>query len=560
MEHNISSLINSYYKEKNIKYKIRKDSNKIIITNPDIVTDVDLLRYILLNIKIDRKSNYTYCTYMSKTCKFYFSNEMEEKDLNLIYSNIIQTYYENTEDFVKYVKILSELKSKNLINVIENVFRKENSDEIKIFSKMVFYYINNYSNDSEKMEYFIYTKKFDSLKYKNKIQEMMNENNRMPILFKECFEIFDIFDEIYDTKIFNNLNKGIVELDKINNNKLLITNEVSKIIIQMVITNNTIAKIEPLIKKIKNIFKNEQEIILFVNKYDFDSLFLLFKEGFLTNLIIKNPLNKNLLMLNNNKDLFLYYDYNEINNTEKIIEDEYNYIDKYLNNYFENLYLVFNIDYKIHKVKINKFISKFGFFIKDRVEQNYFNINEYNEERGNYSLYLYSENNTLCFEIFCLKYPIFKKLFSLFLKSGEKLSQKKDDLNSLIAIKGYDLILKCSNIIKEIYYEKIIFQESIDIEDDYLLKSDFEKILNKKNSCFNAKNIYIVENIEDYLDKKNKLPSNLIKSYNKRGFNDLLPAFYFIHKKYPILNKKPIILQISHFMSYNLNIYKNKEE
>ena len=99
------------------------------------------------------------------------------------------------------------------------------------------------------MEYFIYTKKFDSLKYKNKIQEMMNENNRMSILFKECFEIFDIFDEIYDTKIFNNLNNGIVELDKINNNKLLITNEVSKIIIQMVITNNTIAKIKKITAK-----------------------------------------------------------------------------------------------------------------------------------------------------------------------------------------------------------------------------------------------------------------------------------------------------------------------
>ena len=54
-----------------------------------------------------------------------------------------------------------------------------------------------------------------------------------------------------------------------------------------------------------------------------------------------------------------------------------------------------------------------------------------------------------------------------------------------------------------------------------------------------------------------------MKKYNKRGFNDLLPAFYLSYKKYPTLNRKTILLQISYFMSYNLNIYKNindKEE
>ena len=47
-----------------------------------------------------------------------------------------------------------------------------------------------------------------------------------------------------------------------------------------------------------------------------------------------------------------------------------------------------------------------------------------------------------------------------------------------------------------------------------------------------------------------------MNSYIKRNFNDLLPVFYFIFKKYPILDRKPILLQTSYFMSYNLNIYK----
>ena len=450
MEEKINSLINLYYKEKNIKYEMNKDYKKVMIKNYDIVTDVDLLRYILVNTKFEQKNDYDYFYYTSKTCKFYFSNEREEKDLELIYSNIIQTYNENSEDFYKYAEILNELVTKKLVNVIENKFRKENSDEIKIFAKFLFYYINNLTNEQIKLENFIYSKKFCTLTQKQKILELKDDSNKISKLIKECNEVLDIFDEIYDTKIFTNLNKYIIEFDKIYNNKLLITNEENKFIIQMIVTNNTITKIEPLIKKIKNIFKNDIDIILYVNEYNADLLFILFKEGYISHLVIKNDKDKNLLMLKNNKDLFLYYDYNEKNSTDKIIENEFAFINKYLNNYFENMYLVFNKEYKIHKIIIDKNLNNFRFYIKDRVEQNYFNINEYKEEKGNYSLYLYSKDNTLCFDIFNIKYPTFKNLFSLWLKHGNNIHPKiNDNINSLIAIKGYDLLIKCSIIIKK---------------------------------------------------------------------------------------------------------------
>jgi hypothetical protein len=323
----------------------------------------------------------------------------------------------------------------------------------------------------------------------------------------------------------------------------------------MIVTNTTITKIEPLIKKIKNIFKNDTDIILYVNEYNTDLLFILFKEGYISHLIIKNDKDKNLLMLKNNKDLFIYYDYNENNSTDKIIENEFTFINKYLNNYFNYMYLVFNKDYKIHKIKLGKNLNNFGFYIKDRVEQNYFNINEYKEEKGNYSLYLYSKDNTLCYDIFNIKYPKFKYLFSLWLKHGNNIYPNiNDHINSPIAIKGYDLLIKCSNINKNKYYNKIFFQESTEIDDDYILKQEFEKILDKKNSCFNTKNICIVDSLDNYPDFI--YPSKLVKKYNKRGFNDLLPAFYLLYKKYPTLNRKTILLQLSYFMSNNLNIYK----
>ena len=110
------------------------------------------------------------------------------------------------------------------------------------------------------------------------------------------------------------------------------------------------------------------------------------------------------------------------------------------------------------------------------------------------------------------------------------------------------------------FWNRQKISKSIEIDDDYNLKLEFDKMVDKKFFGFNTKNIYFVENIENYLDEKSVLPSTLTNSYMKRGLNDLLPVFYFILRKYPILDKKPILLQISYFMSYKLNIYKNINE
>ena len=562
MQEKFVEIINTYKKEKNINYELIKEYNRIMtVKTNDIVIDVDLFRYILLNYKGEKSDNYEYFYFTTKSFKFYFSSNGEEKDLELFYSNIIETYHNNPENFYKFVEILHELDKKGLVNVIEYKYRKENSDEIKIFSKFLFYYIKNFSDAKIDFDNFIYCKKLDELNNKNniikKITDSKEEGNKMIKILKECSEVLDIFDEIYDTKIFTNLNKYIVEFDKIYNNKLLITNEGDKFIIEIVVKSDIIPKIDLLIKKIKNIFKEKIEIILFVDEYNIDSLYLLFKEDYISHLIIKNSCNKNLLMLNK-KNIFIYYDSKEENKTIELLENECAFINKYLDNFFETLYFVFNQKYKIHKIKIGKNLTTFGFYIKDRVEQNYFNINEYKEEKHNYSLYLYSKDNSYCYEIFLKKFPNFEKVFSFYLKKEINIKENiKDNLNSLIAIKGYDLMIISSKIIKAKNYEKIIFQESIEIEEDYSLKSEFEKILNQKNCGLNTRNIYIVDNIENYLDDKNNLPLHLSKSYNKRGFNDLLPAFYFIFKKFPILDRKPILLQISYFMSYKLNIYKN---
>jgi hypothetical protein len=485
---------------------------------------------------------------VTKSFKFCFSTYTEderERILDLVYSNLIELYHGDNESLGKFVEILNELDKKQLVNLVESNFRKENSDEIKIFSQILFYYAKNLSNVKIDFDKFIYCKKFDLIKIKNeiirKISDEKYDKYRLVKILKECIEILDIFDEIYDTKIFVNLNKYITEIDKIFNNKLLITDENDKFIIQMIVKNESIEIVDSLIRKIKKLFDKNVEIILFINEYNNDLIYQLLKQDLISNLIIKNSLSKNSLMLKNNKDLFIYYDLNAPN-TKDLIENEFILINKYLAKYFEILYLVFNQNYKFHKVKLCKNLSSFALYIKE-IEQNYFNINEYNDEKDKYSLYLYSEDNTFCYELFCKKFPILEEILKIWLKYDfDKNIPPSDNLNSLIAIRGYNLIVRCTEINKPKYYDKILFQESLEIDDDYALKPEFEKLLEQKSIGFNTKNIYIVDNLDEYINIKNNLPSYLMNSYIKRNFNDLLPVFYFIFKKYPILDRKPISL------------------
>ena len=562
MQEKILSIIDKYYKERNFEYEIRKNTYGTIIKNKEILTDIDLLRYIFLNFKVENKGNYEFFNLVTKSFKFCFSTYTEderERILDLVYSNLIELYHGDNESLGKFVEILNELDKKQLVNLVESNFRKENSDEIKIFSQILFYYAKNLSNVKIDFDKFIYCKKFDLIKIKNeiirKISDEKYDKYRLVKILKECIEILDIFDEIYDTKIFVNLNKYITEIDKIFNNKLLITDENDKFIIQMIVKNESIEIVDSLIRKIKKLFDKNVEIILFINEYNNDLIYQLLKQDLISNLIIKNSLSKNSLMLKNNKDLFIYYDLNAPN-TKDLIENEFILINKYLAKYFEILYLVFNQNYKFHKVKICKHLSSFALYIKE-IEQNYFNINEYNDEKDKYSLYLYSEDNTFCYEIFCKKFPILEDILKIWLKYDfDKNISPSNNLNSLIAIRGYNLIVRCTEINTPKYYDKILFQESLEIDDDYALKPEFEKLLEQKSIGFNTKNIYIVDNLDEYINIKNNLPSYLMNSYIKRNFNDLLPVFYFIFKKYPILDRKPILLQTSYFMSYNLNIYK----
>ena len=548
MEKEINKVLTEYIKENNLLLVFNIDTNykKIIVKTQDVVLDVELLKTILLKAKIEKKTDYEYYYYIAPSCKYYISENIQEpNDLDLNFVYLLKKYFENKSSIYKYISILNELIVQKKVNLKEPSFYKYNTDEIKIFSKFFLYCANK--KEVINFNEFIYFKYYDFEKLKDMKQkkELPSNNLKIVKLIDNFEEVLNFFEEIYDIKLINNLKGDIVEYDKIECNKLFFNEKENEFTLQMYVIKDSFKEICVLIKKIKEYFK-DVKIILYVNE-NLEDFYNLFKDGFICDLIVKNPGNKNLLMLKNNKDLFFIYD-NEIKESSEIILNQLNDIKKLIPDYFETLYLVFNIDNKVHKIKLSLDLSNFGYFIKDKAYQNYFSLKEYNEEKKNYSIYLYSKNNTLCYNIFTVVIPDISNILSHWLNYGNK--KVVDNVDSLILINGYDLMLKMITIPQKKFYNKIIVQI-----DNYDENKDFDEALKKKDVEFHTKNIYFVKELKDFVDEEKIIPTTSLTTYNKRSFNVLLPFFDYVYKKKPILNKKPILLQVSYFLSYNLNVY-----
>ena len=556
MEKEITRAITEYINANKLSLdlNINEEYKKIILKTKDIVLDAELLKVIVLNTKYEKKDDYDYFYYITPSCKYYISgNAQEINDLDLNFTYLLNKYQENKSSIYKYISILKELVMSKKIDVKGPSFYKYNTDEAKIFSKFLLESINK--KEEINFEKFIYFKYYDYQKVLDIKQKNLFPSNAKELkivkLINNFEEILNIFDEIYDIKLINNLRGDIVEIDTIKDNKLFFNetlNEKEKgteFIIQIYVTKDVFKEIVMLIKKIKNFDKNIK-ITLYVNEI-FEDFYILFKEGLICNLVVKNPVNKNLLMLKDNKDLFIHYD-NENKISSEIVISQMNDIKKIMPDYFECLYLLFNVDNKFHKIKITLDLSCFIYLIKDKAYQNYFTLNEYNEEKKYYSIYLYSKNNRLSYDIFAIENPTISAILQHWLNYGNK--KCIDKVDSLILVNGYDLMLKSAKIPVKQYYNKIIMQ--IDIYDK---NEEFYNALEIKHIEFHTRNIYFVKDLNDYIDDNKIIPTTSLKTYIKRGFNNLVPFFSYMIRKQPILNKKPIIVQISYFLSYNLNVY-----
>ena len=547
MEKVINEIISEYLIKKNLAIELKTDYKKGTVKTKDIVIDGELLQLLLLsNIKIDKKEAYEdYYNLVTPSFRFYMKENVDSnKDIELNFTYLLDKYQKDISSIYKFISILHDLKK---LEIKEPHFYKYNSDEIKIFSTFL---VNFIRRDTFGFDNFAYSKhiNYKELMDMKQKKSFPKSDSKIIKLIENFDEILDIFDEIYDTKIFSELSDEIIQYDKIRNNKLFITNKDDKFMIQMFVKKEHYKDICLLIKKIKDTFK-DFEIILNIDEFNED-IYLLFKDKYISHLIVKNSENKNLFMLNNNKDLFIYYDLEEKDKSKALVTQCFSHIKKILPTAFEILYLVFKKNYKIHKVKINLDLSNFGYFIKDKVMQNYFCLNEFKEEQKYYSIYLYSKNNKFCYELFKLENPDISDILPKWLEYGNK--KIINNLDSLILINGYKLMLKSTEMPQKEYYSKIILQIN---KNDSQSEKEFNEALKKINVMFHTKNIYYVNSLADFIDENKIIPTTTFTSYIKRGYNTLFPFFNYIYRKQPLLNKKPIILQVSYFLSYKLNVY-----
>ena len=547
MEKYINEKISEFLTRKNLPIKLKTEYKKGIVKTKDITIDAELLQLLLLsNIKIEKKEDYEdYYNLVTPSFRIYLNENIDlDKELELSFTYLLGMYHKDISSIYKFISILHHLKK---LNIKEPHFYKYNSDEIKIFSTSLVYYINNGKIDFNN---FIYSKHMsykELLDMKQK-RAFPKSDSKIIKLIENFDEILELFDEIYDTKIFKELSDEIIRYDKIINNKLFITSKNDKVMIQILVKKEHSKDICALIKKIKDAFK-DFEIVLFADDLNED-FYSIFKDKYVTNLLAKNPESKNLFMLKNNKDLFIYYDMEEKDKSKELVNKFFSDIKKTLPTDFETLYLMFNKNNKIHKVKITLDLSNFGYFIKDKVMQNYFSLNEYKEEQKYYSIYLYSKNNNFCYHLFKLENPIIGDILSTWLEYGNK--KIINNLDSLILINGYRLMLKSTEMTQKEYYNKIILQIN---QNDSQYEKKFNDALKKINIMFHTKNIYYVNSLADFVDENKIIPTTTFTSYNKRSFDTLFPFFNYIYRKQPILNKKPIILQVSYFLSHKLNVY-----
>ena len=549
MEAIINKKITEYIEQKGLSLKFDKDYKSGIFKTKDPVIEAELLKEILVNTELKKEDDYDSYHFVGSSFRMYINDIVNSNDIDLYFSYLLDIYHKNIETLYKFISIFNELVCVHKkLNVKEPSFSKYNSDEIKIFSKYILYSINR--EDQINFDKFIYIKHFDFNKLmdiKQKKQFPSNESKIIKLL-DNFEEILKIFDEIYDTKLLNDLSEKIIEYDKIDYNRLFFTDKDDKFKIQIFVKKEYFEEINILIKKIKNIFK-DIEITLYVDQF-IDNFYLLLKDGFISNLILKDADTKNTFILKNNKDLVICYDYENEEKSKILVNKLYENIKKLLPESFKTLFFIYNQNHKFHKVILNFDLSKFGYFIKDRVMQNYFSLSEYNEEKNYYTIYLYSKNNKLCYDIYCLENPNLGSILSEWLKYGNK--KIINNLDSLILINGYNLILKSTKLPQKEFYDKIILQIN---NNDIQTKKVFEEALNQKNVEFHTKNIYYVNSLNEYIDEKKPITTTTFTSYNKRGFDTLIPFFDYIYKKKPILNKKPIILQVSYFLSYKLNVF-----
>ena len=255
------------------------------------------------------------------------------------------------------------------------------------------------------------------------------------------------------------------------------------------------------------------------------------------------------VIFSHNDSKFILENYNKelwflINNER---DDTYMYLDKYFNILKENNVNIQNIKfgflskYNGYLVKINENLYNLEYYKKIKGMKTLISFEDFNDDiiKKNFDILIKGENISLSNNIFKLENEILLNIFEKYINKYQL------NLNKTIFYLGkYEYLFYLiengfSRILNSIYLKKDLNKEN-ETKLNYYIKKDFYE--------FPSDELYIVNNFSE--NNFNSLKENII--CKKRNYKRLLPVLFVLKNKIHDLYKKPILINLSKFLSQKL--------
>ena len=525
MEELAKKIIKEFTSKNNIKYKTEKQLSssypKYIFIDNSIEIDLKFIQFFYenMNFTVDNYISITialnlveFCFYSQRT-SFTF---LHEKLFNCFIKDI-KSYNYFMDELYKLIQI-----NKEKIDLwgIEPKYNKFNIDDKILYGNILKSFL--IENELFKEESFY-------KHYKNS-NSSINDFMMLP-LNKDLFKKFDIIYNISGSILAN---KKYLAFFYINNSKLLF-NMINGVEIHICSPQEKIQLYISYIKEIKNLNENIK-FYFYVNILNKEVCELFKEDNF--NIIFSDN-NSKFILQNNNKELWF------LNNNER--DDIHIYLDKYFNILKENniniqiIKFGFLSKYNGYLVKINENLYNLEFYKKIKGMKTLISFEDFNDNiiKNNFDILIKGENISLSNTIFKLENENLSNVFEKY------INKYQQSVNKTIFYLGkyeylFYLIENGFNRILNIIYLKKDLNKENDIKLKNYIKKDFYE--------FPCDELYIVNNFSE--NNFNLFKETII--CKKRNYNRLLPLLLVLKNKMHDLYKKPILINLSKFLSQKL--------
>lgn len=534
-------ITNESIQNKNVKGNLDIDNKKYTIITNNLNDDLCLLQYYLekLVIKTENRESPVTINLNSITIQLVQCSKLIYM-INFNIDFLLRVYYSSYKEFFDFLKKFKLIYYKNekKIDIKADFTEFPDDDSYLIFIIILCYlsteepmissnmYINEFGEETKEL-------------FKQANLHTFRTSNQIISLFsneKIMNEIFNFFPEIFDTNLFKTSRDYLV-FKRITTNKMIINSAYMELYIEICLSKNYLNKVNNLLKIFSQFDKNNLKIILHTNEFKYE-IFNLLSQKQIFFLIVNEPYDLYTIFINlQQKLLWIVFNINKSN------VDLINII-KEINSkcIIEKVIFCFVFDYKIIKIEIFPILSQIKIY---KIKQK----NIQNKQLIEKNILLFLDNNKndiligdcvnsfyLCY-IFSQKISSLKELLLIFYQNNILTSP----INSICSFQKPKLFIKTTNAPIP-FVSQIIHIKSIKRADYEILL----ELINKDCIEFPCTELHIGEPQQ----------SNMVQMIKyKRNFKRLFPLLIAVKTKMRNLYKKPILLNITRFLTLKTFIF-----